>query len=88
VVWRTGGNTVDGPAGNDRCGQAANAWRGWGGGVRGVLGRMWPGEGVRCLGKARGQGSDTEGGRGARGRGRHRGAGRFQRDCVNLGHFY
>jgi hypothetical protein len=41
VVWRTGGDTVDGPAGNDRCGQAANAWRG---GVRDVLGRVQPRE--------------------------------------------
>jgi hypothetical protein len=37
VVRRTGRNTVDGPAGNGRCGQAANAWRGGGGG---------PGEGA------------------------------------------
>jgi hypothetical protein len=45
VVRRTGRSTVDGPAGNGRCGQAANAWRA-GRGVRDVLGCVRPGEGT------------------------------------------
>jgi hypothetical protein len=75
VVRRTGRNTVDGPAGNGRCGQAANAWRGGG---------AW---GRRGTSEKRRRGPEAEGGGWPKARCDVTTRRRFLRECFDLGYF-